>query len=92
VVPRRQLTGGQGALEAGASASQIAGPALSGGLVQVPTAPLAILADALSFLVAAAALTGVRVEERPRRNEGAQSMARQIAAGGQCSGHTCCAT
>ncbi|MGX7824787.1 MFS transporter [Actinokineospora sp. 24-640] len=83
VVPRAQLTNGQGALEASASGSQIAGPALSGWLVQALTAPVAILADALSFLVSAVTLSGIRVEERPRDTGAAPSMLRQIAAGGR---------
>lgn len=81
VVQRGQLTSGQGALEASASASQLAGPALSGWFVQALTAPIAILADAVSFLVAAGTVSGVRVTERPRRDENAPSMVRQIIAG-----------
>jgi predicted MFS family arabinose efflux permease len=45
------------------SLSYIAGPSTAGLLVQALTAPVAILADAFSFVVSALALRGVRVSE-----------------------------
>ena len=45
------------------SLSYIAGPSTAGFLVQVLTAPVAIAADALSFVVSALALRGVKVNE-----------------------------
>ena len=45
------------------SLSYIAGPSTAGFLVQVLTAPVAIAADALSFVVSALALRGVKVHE-----------------------------
>ena len=45
------------------SLSYIAGPSTAGFLVQVFTAPVALLADAFSFLVSAIALRGVHVQE-----------------------------
>jgi predicted MFS family arabinose efflux permease len=45
------------------SLSYIAGPSTAGLLVQVLTAPIAIAADALSFVVSALALRGVKVQE-----------------------------
>ena len=45
------------------SLSYIAGPSTAGLLVQALTAPVAIAADALSFVVSALALRGVRVRE-----------------------------
>lgn len=48
VVPRGRLTAGQAAMEASQSVSQVAGPALAGWLVQLLTAPLAVLADRCS--------------------------------------------
>lgn len=65
LVPPRDRTTSQGALEVSQSLAQIAGPALAGGLVQALSAPAAILADAVSFLFSAAALAGIRV--RPGR-------------------------
>ncbi len=87
VVPRPQLTGGQSALETSASASQVVGPSVAGWLVQLLSAPVAVLADSLSFLVSAATLTGVRVEERRRRGTGGPSMLRQITEGGRAVFH-----
>jgi MFS family permease len=81
VVPRSQFIGGQSALETSQSISQIAGPALSGWLVQALTAPLAILADALSFLISVGTIACVKVRERPVREPDGSGMARQIAAG-----------
>jgi len=50
-------------LTASASLAQIAGPALAGALVQLVTAPLAILVDALSFLVSALFLARMGAKE-----------------------------
>jgi predicted MFS family arabinose efflux permease len=54
-----------------ASAAEMAGPALTGALVQAITAPLAILVDALSFLVSAFSVCAIRKPEaapRPKRD------------------------
>ncbi|MEU6201544.1 MFS transporter [Streptomyces sp. NPDC047061] len=53
LLPVSQLTEGNSTLTASASASQFAGPSLAGLLVQVLSAPLALLADCVSFLVSA---------------------------------------
>lgn len=53
LVERDQLVEGNGKLEISRSVAQIAGPGLGGTLVQILTAPIAILADAFSFLVSA---------------------------------------
>lgn len=49
------------------SAAQVAGPAIGGALVQALGAPMAVLADALSFLVSAAFLGRIRLPERAPR-------------------------
>ncbi|MFG1791136.1 MFS transporter [Nocardia sp. NPDC049149] len=88
VVPRDQLTSSQGALETSQSVSQIAGPALAGWLVQVLTAPLAILADAVSFLVAAITMGRIRIQEPSAGKEPGAGMIHQIMAGaGAVFGH-----
>lgn len=46
------------------SGSFIAGPAVGGGLVQLLTAPFALVVDGASFLASAVLLRGVRVDER----------------------------
>jgi len=56
------------------SASFIAGPAVGGFLIQLLTAPVAVLVDALSFLVSAAMIGRVKVEERPIDTTGALSL------------------
>ncbi|MEJ7696510.1 MAG: MFS transporter [Candidatus Limnocylindrales bacterium] len=51
LVERDQLVDGNGKLEASRTVAQSAGPALGGGLIGLVTAPLAILADSLSFVL-----------------------------------------
>lgn len=63
LVERGQLGEGNAKLEASRSGAQIAGPGLAGGLVDLLTAPVAILADAISFVVSALFLGAVRREE-----------------------------
>ncbi len=53
LVQRQQLVFGNSKLQVSASAAQIVGPGLAGALVQWFTAPLAIVLDALSFLLSA---------------------------------------
>jgi len=63
LVRRGLLVDGNSKLEVSRSAAEIVGPGLAGGLVQVLTAPLAILFDALSFLLSAAFLARIRSTE-----------------------------
>ncbi len=56
LVTREQLVEGNSKLEGSSSVAQIMGPALAGGLVQIFTAPIAVAADAASFLVSALCL------------------------------------
>lgn len=51
LVERDQLTEGNSKLETSRTIAQTAGPAISGGLIGLVTAPFAILIDAVSFLV-----------------------------------------
>ncbi|MEV0425908.1 MFS transporter [Micromonospora sp. NPDC050495] len=60
LVERPRYLDASGALSASRSASAIAGPALGGVLVQALTAPVAILVDAVSFLVSALAIGRIR--------------------------------
>ena len=50
-------------LSLSSSAAEMAGPAITGALVQAITAPLAILVDALSFLVSAVSVRAIRKPE-----------------------------
>ncbi len=63
VVPRDDVVEAQSRLSVSRSASYIGGPALGGVLVQVLTAPVAVTADALSFLGAALFIKRARVDE-----------------------------
>ncbi len=73
LVGREHLVEGNSKLEIGRSAAQIAGPAIGGALVQLLTAPVAIVVDALSFLVSALFLVRVRMPNSPpvKVNQGA---------------------
>src|SRR5687768_17227125 len=65
VVPRDRLVEGNSCLLGCTSAVSVVGPAVGGWLVQAVTAPLAILADALSFAASVCLLLGVRTSEPP---------------------------
>ncbi|MEN3534518.1 MFS transporter [Microbispora sp. ZYX-F-249] len=64
IVGREDLARGHGTLAANQSLAQLAGPGLGGWLVQALTAPIAVVADALSYGVSGLLLLGVRVDER----------------------------
>jgi MFS family permease len=53
LVAREQLIEGNSKISATDAAASIAGPSLSGALVQLVTAPLAIIVDVISFIVSA---------------------------------------
>jgi MFS family permease len=64
VVERDRLVDANGKLMATTSVALIGGPGLGGALVQLAGAPVALLADAVSFLVSALCLARMRVVER----------------------------
>jgi MFS family permease len=64
VVPQEQLVNANSRLQASTSLAQVGGPGLGGLLVQVLTAPYALLADAISFLVSTLSLLWIRTEEQ----------------------------
>jgi MFS family permease len=64
LVLREQLVEGNSKLEISRSAAEIGGPGLAGVLVQVIGAPLAVIADAFSFLASAALIGSIRSAER----------------------------
>ena len=70
IVRRDQLVDGNSKLELSTTAAEVAGPSLAGGLVQLLTAPVAVAADALSFLASAAFLARLRVVERVPPRDG----------------------
>ncbi|RVX37748.1 putative MFS family arabinose efflux permease [Nonomuraea polychroma] len=80
VVPPAQHTEAMAGFHASYSVASVGGPGLAGLLVQVLTAPLAVLAEALSFLTSALLLRCIGTSER---NEPASSrgMWRDVTAG-----------
>ena len=81
LVERRQLADGNSKLEISRSGAQLAGPGAAGGLVQLLTAPIAILADAASYLVSAVLLGRIRREERFRKPEDETRLRHEIVEG-----------
>jgi MFS family permease len=68
LVERQQITEGNSKLEISRSAAQIGGPGLGGALVQIFTAPYAVLVDALSYLASGLFVVRIRKhEDRPAR-------------------------
>ncbi|MDQ2809616.1 MAG: MFS transporter [Chloroflexota bacterium] len=65
LVERDAIMEGNSKLASGSAVAEIGGPSLGGVLVQALTAPVAVLADALSFLVSAASLALIRRNEPP---------------------------
>jgi MFS family permease len=63
LVGREQVASGNARLEATRSAAQAAGPGLGGALVGLFGAPVAILADAISYLVSGGLLAAIRQRE-----------------------------
>ena len=75
LVHRSQYVDANSKLSTSHSLSYIAGPSTAGFLVQVFTAPVALLADALSFVASAVALRGVRVKEPKIESNGTSARA-----------------
>jgi MFS family permease len=68
LVARDQIIDGNSKFEISRSAAQISGPGLGGILVEILTAPYAVLVDALSFLASGLFILRIRKpEERPER-------------------------
>ena len=65
LVDREQIIEGNSKLEISRSAAQIGGPGLGGILVQIFTAPYAILVDAISYVGSALFIFGIRKYEEP---------------------------
>jgi len=81
LVGREQLVDANGKFEASSAAARIAGPGLGGLLVQLLTAPLAIAADAASFVVSVVCLALVRTPEPPPPPAAKRAMRREIGEG-----------
>jgi MFS family permease len=82
LVGRERLTESNSRLQVSYSAAAAAGPGLAGALVQLLSAPVAVLADAVSFLISAALLRSIRRPEPPPvRSDAGLPMRRSIADG-----------
>jgi MFS family permease len=81
LVERRQLADGNSKLEISRSGAQLAGPGAAGGLIQLLTAPVAILADAASYLVSAVLLARIRSGERFEKPEDGTRLRHEIVEG-----------
>lgn len=70
LVARNQLVEGNSKLEASRSITQVAGPGLGGMFVQLFSPPVAIIIDALSFVVSAVSLCAIQAPEpEPKRRQ-----------------------
>jgi MFS family permease len=72
LVKRNQLEEGNSKLEISRSGAQLAGPGVAGVLVDLLTAPVAILADAFSFVASALCLARIRSRESLESRGGQQ--------------------
>lgn len=81
VVPRSDIVEANAKLSVSRSMSFIAGPPAAGGLVQVLGAPVAVLADSLSFVLSALFLRRVRVEEPALPGPNGESVRARLAGG-----------
>jgi MFS family permease len=81
LAPRERYLEGNSLIHGSRSFSYVAGPSLGGLLVQVFSAPFAVLADAVSFLVSALCLGRVRAEEAPIEHEGEAGLRDRVAVG-----------
>ena len=84
LVPRASYVDANSKLSVSRSVSYVAGPALGGFLVQALSAPIAVAADAFSFICSAFMIGRVRVEEPPPpigNDDGSPSLLRQAGDG-----------
>src|SRR5688500_7856086 len=71
LVERDQIIEGNSKLEISRSAAQVGGPGFAGALVEIFTAPYAVLVDAISFLGSGLFLLAIRKPEEPPTREAA---------------------
>jgi MFS family permease len=80
LVPRSRLVVANARLDQTDAAAQTVGPALGGGLVALLGAPIALVVDAVSYLVDAVLNASIRVDE-PRDHGRERNLAREIREG-----------
>jgi predicted MFS family arabinose efflux permease len=76
-----RLLDGNAKLSLSSSVAEVGGPGLAGAIVQVASAPFAILVDAVSFVVSAVSLIAIRAREAARPRELRQALGREIGEG-----------
>jgi MFS family permease len=81
IVSREELVEANSKLSVSGSLAQIAGPGLGGVLVQLLTPPVAILADAISFIASTLGLIAIQAPEAPRRRAAASNTRRELTEG-----------
>ena len=81
LVDRRDLRLANGRLDQAEAVAQTAGPALGGALVALIGAPLAIAVDALTYVIDAALIAGMKLTEPVRSRAAKRSLGGEIADG-----------
>jgi predicted MFS family arabinose efflux permease len=81
VVPRRDFVEANSKLSLSRSVSFIAGPSIAGFLVQLLTAPVTLLLDAISFVGSALFLGKIRAQEPPVEEDGPESIMQSLRSG-----------
>ncbi len=82
LVRREQLINANSKLELSRTVAEIAGPSLAGWLIEVATAPVAILLDAFSFLLSGLSLSLIHKPEAvPQREDETQHLLKEIGEG-----------
>jgi MFS family permease len=80
VARRDQLVDANSLLNVSRSVSAVGGPAIGGALIQILTAPIALIADAVSYLASALFLSRVRTPDQPVEHDPG-TIREQLAAG-----------
>ena len=81
LVGRARLVQANSRLQASSAVAQVAGPSLGGILVQALTAPIAMLWDAVGFVVSAIFIVAIRSPETPRSRETERSVWHEVTDG-----------
>jgi MFS family permease len=81
IVPRRDVVDANSKLSASRALSFVTGPSLAGFLVQLLTAPVTLLVDAVSFIGSALFLSRIRAEEPPVAEDGREGIWQSLRGG-----------
>ena len=81
IVERRALRAANARLDQAEAGAQTAGPAIGGLLVGLVGAPLAIAVDAVTYVVDAVLIAGLRVRESRQPNSEPRSVRREVVEG-----------